>query len=91
MNAFSTIQPVEAANGQPEFIDYKGLRGLFSISRSHGYDLAYRGLVRTVCLRKPGAIRGKRLWEVASVRTYLNSCVTLVGSSQDHNNNNAAE
>ena len=55
----------------PEFVDYKGLRTLFGISRSHGYQLADEGLVKTVCLRKPGALRGKRLWQCQSVREYL--------------------
>ena len=55
----------------PEFVDSKGLRTLFGISRSHGYFLADSGAVKTVCLRKPGALRGKRLWECQSVREYL--------------------
>ena len=55
----------------PEFVDAKGLRSLFGISRSHGYHLADTGLVKTVCLRKPGATRGKRLWQCQSVREYL--------------------
>ena len=55
----------------PEFVDSKGLRTLFGISRSHGYHLADSGAVKTVCLRKPGALRGKRLWECQSVREHL--------------------
>ena len=71
-----TTAPIRACDitVSPEFVDSKGLRSLFGISRSHGYALADRGLVRTVCLRKPGAIRGKRLWVAASVRAYLQSC-----------------
>lgn len=55
----------------PEFTDHKGLRAGFGISRAHGYDLAARGLVKTVVLRRPGATRGKRLWVCESVRAYL--------------------
>jgi hypothetical protein len=55
----------------PEFVDFKGLKTVFGISRSHGYRLADDGLVKTVCLRKPGALRGKRLWQCQSVREYL--------------------
>jgi hypothetical protein len=55
----------------PEFVDAKGLKTIYGISRSHGYHLADEGAVKTVCLRKPGALRGKRLWECQSVREYL--------------------
>jgi hypothetical protein len=55
----------------PEFVDAKGLKAVYGISRSHGYHLADAGLVKTVCLRKPGATRGKRLWQCQSVREYL--------------------
>ena len=49
----------------------RAYRSIFSISRSHGYALAKAGLVRTVCLRKPGAIKGRRLWCCDSMRAYL--------------------
>ena len=52
-------------------VDAKGLKAVYGISRSHGYHLADAGLVKTVCLRKPGATRGKRLWQCQSVREYL--------------------
>ena len=55
----------------PEYVDYKGLKSVFGISRAYGYRLADDGLVKTVCLRKPGTLRGKRLWECESVRDYL--------------------
>jgi hypothetical protein len=55
----------------PEFVDYKGLKAVFGISRAYGYRLADDGLVKTVSLRKPGTIKGKRLWECQSVREYL--------------------
>jgi hypothetical protein len=65
--------PIAAARFSfaPEFVDSKGLKLGYGIPRSTGYALAAAGLVRTVCLRKPGAVRGKRLWEVASLRAYL--------------------
>jgi len=87
MRAQTTAAVAASSSGSPEFVDYKGLRSLFSISRSHGYALAERGSVRTVCLRKPGALRGKRLWDVASVRAYLNRCETQVGASLDGSSN----
>ena len=59
----------------PEFIDSKGLRAIFGISRSHAYRLADEGLIKSSSLRPKGAIKGKRLWVVESVRNYLNSCI----------------
>jgi hypothetical protein len=71
-NDFTTDQ-VRAAEGsfRPEFVDSKGLRALFGISRSQGYYLSDAGLVKTVCLRRPGTTRGKRLWDAQSVREFL--------------------
>jgi len=65
-----TIDRIGAADTSvlPEFVDYKGLRSIFGITRSMGYLLAEEGKIKTVCIRKPGAIRGKRLWFAASVR-----------------------
>jgi hypothetical protein len=75
MEALLTTLP-KASEGEPfrpEFVDVKGLRTLFGISRSHGYFLANAGLVKTVCLRRPGTTRGKRLWDCESVRAYLHA------------------
>ena len=68
-----TTAPIQAASYTltPEFVDSKGLRLGFGISRSLGYELAARGLVRTVALRKNGATRAKRLWVVADLRAFL--------------------
>jgi hypothetical protein len=68
-----TTAPIQATGIAivPEFVDAKGLRCIFGISRSQGYCLFDQGLVRTVCLRRPGTIRGKRLWDCESVRAYL--------------------
>jgi hypothetical protein len=73
MNALLSSPPKasEVVTCRPEFVDAKGLRALFGISRSHGYFLANAGLVKTVCLRRPGTTRGRRLWECESIRAYL--------------------
>jgi hypothetical protein len=55
----------------PEFTDSKGLEDLFRIHRGQAYALAAQGKIRTVCLRKPGARKGKRLFDCQSVREYL--------------------
>jgi hypothetical protein len=55
----------------PEFTDAKGMVDLFGFHRSQSYALAAEGKIRTVCLRKPGALKGKRLFDCQSVRDYL--------------------
>jgi hypothetical protein len=83
MSTHTTQQVGAAADcGQPEFIDAKGLQRLFSISRSHAYALIAEGKLRSACLRKPGRLRGKRLFDVAAVRAFLNSCVDEGGNTQ---------
>jgi hypothetical protein len=55
----------------PEFAGYKKIRELFDLSRTHLYRLSCEGRVRSVCLRERGKIRGRRLYDVQSVRNYL--------------------
>jgi hypothetical protein len=57
----------------PEFVDCKGLEARWGIKRSLAYSLLADGLIRGVSLRRRGQLRGKRLFDVASVRTYLAS------------------
>jgi hypothetical protein len=71
------VGKIEAAGvtSSPEFVDHKGLRSLFGLSRAHAYLLAGEGKIRSVCIRRPGAIRGKRLFCCQSIRAFLASCV----------------
>ena len=55
----------------PEFAGYKKIRELFDLSRTHLYRLSCEGRVRSVCLRERGKVRGRRLYDVQSVRNYL--------------------
>lgn len=55
----------------PEFCDSKGAHYHTGLSRSHLYLLANEGKIQTVCLRKPGSTRGKRLWHLPSILAYL--------------------
>ena len=57
----------------PEFVDCKGLEAGWGIKRSLAYSLLADGLIRGVSLRRRGQVRGKRLFDVASVRAYLAS------------------
>lgn len=69
--------PVQAAQvhaaHNPEFVDTVGLRELFGIKRSLAYQLLDEGLIQSVSLRRRGQIRGKRLFNVCSVRSFLQS------------------
>lgn len=54
-----------------EFGDSKLVRKMFCLSRAHLYRLARAGKIKSSCLRQRGAIRGRRLWYLPSVREYL--------------------
>lgn len=73
-NAHRTVAPVAASLvNDAELVDAPGLQRLFSIKRSLAYSLLADGLVKGVSLRRRGQLRGKRLFDVASVRAYLAS------------------
>jgi hypothetical protein len=58
-------------SGIPEFVDAKGARRLFGLSRAHLYELIKAGEVRSCCIRRPGAFRGRRLFCCRSLREFL--------------------
>jgi len=72
-----TIAPVTVAHANgaqdPEFLDAAGLQARFGIKRSLAYVLLGDGAIKGVSLRRHGHARGKRLFDVASVRGYLAS------------------
>ena len=75
MNARATIgppKPAEAVIATPEFCDSKQVKALFGLSRTHAYLLAQEGQIRSVSLRRRGATRGRRLFDCASIRAFLN-------------------
>jgi|GEM_PF-3553749 len=69
----STTAPVTASSyaGFPEFADTHGIRQLYSLSKTHLYNLLEEGKIQACVLRRKGAVRGRRLWNVASIRNYL--------------------
>jgi hypothetical protein len=71
---FTTTQPAASRVNDAEFVDVDGLRAMFGIKRSLAYELLGTGDIRGVSLRRKGRTRGKRLFDVASVRSYLQSC-----------------
>jgi hypothetical protein len=79
MDKTLAIASVAASCGaDAEFIDLPGLRERFGIRRSLAYVLISEGVIRSVCLRRRGQIKGKRLIDVASVRNFLASQPTDV-------------
>ena len=55
----------------PEFVDCQGLQAGWGIRRSLAYQLLADGKIRGVSLRRRGRTRGKRLFDVSSVREFL--------------------
>jgi hypothetical protein len=62
-----------SATQDPEFLDAAGLQARFGIKRSLAYVLLGDGAIKGVSLRRRGQLRGKRLFDVSSVRAYLAS------------------
>jgi len=60
-----------ASHLDPEFIDFKTLEAGWGIKRSLAYQLLSDGKIKSVSLRRRGAVRGKRLFSVDSVREFL--------------------
>src|SRR4030095_6478951 len=54
-----------------EFVDWRGLKSRFGIGRSLAYLLNEHGDIESKVLRRKGCIKGKRLFNVASVRAYF--------------------
>ena len=56
-----------------EFVDSYGLQAGWGLKWSLAYVLLAEGKIRGVSLRRRGSLKGKRLFDVASVRAYLRS------------------
>src|SRR5262245_37736191 len=81
----ATTAPVTAslANGaDAEFCDSPGAFLRFGLRRSLLYDLHKLGLIKGVSLRRRGTARGKRLWSIDSIRSYLESQMDNERSTQ---------
>lgn len=68
-----TAAPSRASLPDPEWVDCRGLEAGFGIKRSLAYALLADGKIRGVSLRRRNQLRGKRLFEVDSVRSFLKS------------------
>ena len=58
-----------------EWTYFHGVNELFGLLRSTAYHLYNEGLIESVSLKRPGEKRGKRLFNVSSIRRYLDSCI----------------
>ena len=61
---------------QARWGDAKVICNLFGIHRTTLYRLVANGFIRTSSLREPGTLRGKRLFDIASVEALLESRAT---------------
>jgi len=75
-HAVITVPPIGGAvrpsqHIDPEFVDCKGLEAGWGIKRSLAYQLISEGRIKSLSLRRRGRLRGKRLFDVSSVRQFL--------------------
>lgn len=68
---------IQAAGGAltPEWTDHRGAKVLFGFSRSYLYQLVKEGKIRSACIRRRGALRGRRLFNCESIRAFLDARV----------------
>jgi hypothetical protein len=75
-----TDSPVEPGRFlAPEFLDVDQVRIYFGIKQSLLYRLLAENKIRAVSIRQRGKTRGRRLFDVASIRSFLNSQVDKDG------------
>ena len=66
-----TVAALQSVAAGPEFADHRMVTAMFSFSRAHTYRLWEAGLIKSVNLRIPGKLRGRRLFDVASIRALM--------------------
>ena len=78
-----TASPVESGRFlTPEFLDIDGVREFFGLKQSFTYRLLAENKIRAVSIRQRGKARGRRLFDCASIRAFLNSNVDKEGDAQ---------
>ena len=55
----------------PEFCGYKRIQEIFDLSRTHLHRLDKWGVIKSVSLRERGKLRGRRLYDIQSIRDYI--------------------
>ena len=66
----------ERAGNLPVWVraNTRGPERFSSIGRSKLYELASKGLIRSVSIRQPGQVKGTRLFHLQSVLAYIAGC-----------------
>jgi hypothetical protein len=78
-----TYLPIEPGQFvMPGFLDVQGVRVYFGLKQSHLYNLLKQNKIRAVSIRQRGKVRGRRLFDVVSIRSFLNSQVDKEGDAQ---------
>jgi hypothetical protein len=79
-----TISAVEAGRflTTPEFGDVDQIRAYFGLKQSLLYRLLAENKIRGVSIRQRGKTRGRRLFDIDSIRRYLNSQVDKEGAAE---------
>ena len=72
---FQAIGPAAGVPPGPEFGDHRAVRNQFGLSRSHLYALLAEGKIRSACIRRKGAARGRRIFDLASIRRFVEANV----------------
>ena len=68
---------VSTTSPNAEWVDAKQAFAIFKLGRTTMDRLRKEGKIKSVSLREPGMARGKRLYEIYSVRGYLESLATV--------------
>ncbi len=77
-NNYLTDSPIEPSRFlTPEFLDVDQVRIYFGLKQSLLYRLLAEGKIRAVSIRQRGKTRGRRLFDVASIRAFLNANVDV--------------
>lgn len=74
-----SLSTLAARCSTPEFADADGVYAYFGLKISFLYQLLAENKIRAVSIRKRGATRGKRLFDCASIRAFLNTNVDRDG------------
>lgn len=66
----------DRTTGQPDWVrcPVRGPEPHCGFTRPYLYQLAGAGLIRSVSIRQPGAVRGVRLFNLPSVYAYIERC-----------------
>src|SRR5437588_540541 len=78
-----TASPIESGRFlAPEFLDIDGVRDFFGLKQSFVYRLLAENKIRAVSIRQRGKARGRRLFDAASIRAFLNSNIDKEGDAR---------